>query len=92
MYKMIIKIQENKNGSHENQKSIPAKLPVGWAYVPENINIPASFPFVNLKTNGNIVIKMTERQAPEPEPLPSEPTLEERMNAAEEAILMLMEV
>lgn len=78
---MIIKIQENENGSHNNQSFVPAEIPVGWAVVPEEMEIPDSFPFVDIETEGQIVVKMVKKAVPPVPPQPIEPTEEDDVNA-----------
>ena len=90
---MIIKIEQNENGSYDNQSETPKIVPQGWAVVPESIEIPKTFPFVTIKVNSGIVTEMTAGTLPLPEPTPEpEPTAEERLTALEEAVLAMMEV
>lgn len=82
---MLIKIEANSSGGHDNQSSVPKVIPSGWAVVPDNIVIPETFPFVNLEVEGDLVTAMTAGIIPEPEPQPEpEPTLEERLEMLEE--------
>lgn len=46
---MIIKIEAYENGAHANQSTTPIILPEGWAIVPEDMEIPDTFPFVNIE-------------------------------------------
>ncbi len=79
---MIIKIEPNSNGSHANQSTTPKVIPDGWAVVPDSIEIPDTFPFVNIETENGVVISMTAGIIPAPEPLPKpEPTAEDDMAA-----------
>lgn len=90
---MIIKIEQNANGSHENQSETPKIIPQGWAVVSGNIEIPKTFPFVNLKIENGVVVEMTAGELPPPAPATDpEPTTEERLTALEEAVLAMMEV
>lgn len=70
---MIIKIEQNKNGSHANQNPGPGITPEGWAWVPPGIEIPDTFPFVNIKVEDGVVTSMAAGIMPEPEPLEPEP-------------------
>ena len=90
---MIIKIEQNENGSHANQSIVPKNIPDGWAVVPADIEIPSTFPFVNLTVADGVVTEMTAGIVPAPalEPAPA-PTAEERLTALEEAVLAMMEV
>ena len=70
----IIKIEPYENGAHANQTS-SSKLPVpdGWAAIPDDMEIPASFPFVDIEASDGVVTSMTEREIPAPTPkTPSE--------------------
>lgn len=60
-----IKIQENDNGSHENQFTFE-ELDLGseWAIIPEDMSIPQSFPFVDIEVEEGIVVQITEKEIP----------------------------
>lgn len=45
---MFIKIEKNPDGSHAFQ--IGGKLEEGWAYVPADMERPATFPYCNIET------------------------------------------
>ena len=85
----IIKIKAFENGAHANQKSDFISVPGGYALIPETMQIPDSFPFVDIETQEQggvfVVTKMTARDIPEPaasEPAASEPaapTVEEQL-------------
>lgn len=49
----IVQIEAQSNGAHANQTtSIPLpQIPEGWAVVPEDLEIPDTFPFVDLTVN-----------------------------------------
>lgn len=68
----IIKIEAYENGGHDNQtifdEVIP--LPEGWAVIPDDMDIPATFPFVNIIVDGDTVVTMTAGVMPPPEPEP----------------------
>lgn len=70
---MIIKIQQNENGSHSNQSSNPKIIPNGWAVVPDYLTIPNSFPFVDIILDGQTVVELIEKTVPTPEPIIPEP-------------------
>lgn len=64
----IIEINQLDNGAHRNQTvNNSFKIPDGWAAIPDNIIIPDTYPFVNIETNGQIVVSMTAKEIPEPE-------------------------
>lgn len=82
---MIIKIEAYANGGHANQTTNPGFVPEGWAIVPDNLEIPETFPFVDVKVEEQegvmVVIEMTPGTVPEPETEPeAEPTTDELLN------------
>ena len=88
---LIIEIESLQNGAHRNQgidNANPDTFPVpdGWAFVPDDIQVPDTFPFVDITVDGQTVTSMTAgvvpEQEPEPEPEPV-PTLEERVATME---------
>ena len=88
----IIRIQKNQNGSHDNVTGGSIFPPPGWAVVPDEMEIPETFPFVEIEVEGNVVTKMTAGVVPEPEP-DTEPTpaLKERVAALEAENKLLKE-
>lgn len=66
----IIEIKALENGAHRNQDSNLSYVPEGWAIIPDTIEIPDSFPFVNIEVEEGVVTKMTEGVVPEPIPIP----------------------
>ena len=65
-----IKITPNENGSHQNQfgGGFPGE---GWAIIPEEMEMPSTFPFVNIEVEDSVVTSMTEGVVPpQPEPEP----------------------
>ena len=84
---LIIEITALENGAHRNQTGTFRTIPDGWAVVPEGMDIPGTFPFVNLTAEDGVVTSMTAGVVPEPEPEPEpEPTIDERVTALESAI------
>lgn len=84
---LIIEIAALENGAHRNQTGTFRTIPEGWAVVPKGMEIPDTFPFVNLTAEDGVVTSMTAGTVPEPEPEPEpEPTLEERVTSIESAI------
>ena len=83
---MIIKIEPYENGAHANQSPTPKIIPEGWAVIPDNIELPSTFPFVNLTIdeNGNIT-GVTAGVVPDPEPEETEPS------EAEDAAALLID-
>lgn len=66
----IIEIIALENGAHRNQFGDISTVPEGWAVIPEYMEIPNTFPFVNIKVEGATVVSMTAGTMPEPEPVP----------------------
>lgn len=70
----IIEIQPQSNGAHRNQ-TIQGGMacPEGWAIIPADVPIPATYPFVTLTVEGQTVTGMEPGVVPEPEiPAPTE--------------------
>ena len=79
---IIIEIQPQSNGAHRNQTGTFRTIPQGWAEVPSSIEIPDTFPFVNIEVENGVVTSMTAGVVPEPEPEPTpEPTQLDRIEA-----------
>lgn len=77
----IIKIEPYDNGAHANQTSSATfPVPPGYAFIPDDMPIPDTFPFVDIEVEGDppVVVKMTAGVVP-PEPEPPEPTVEDRI-------------
>ena len=71
---IIIKIEPYDNGAHDNQ-TWNGEVPDGWAVVPEDMEVPESYPFVDIEVADDVVTAMTAREIPipeEPEIVPSE--------------------
>lgn len=79
---MIIRIEAYENGAHANQSITPQTVPEGWAEVPDWMEIPDTFPFVDVTAENGVVTSMTAGIVPEPEPEPADtPTELERLRA-----------
>lgn len=79
----IIEIHALGNGAHRNQNG-PDVCPEGWAVIPDEMEIPASFPYVGIKTDEStppVVTEMTAGTVPEPEPEQEEPSQLDRVAA-----------
>lgn len=59
----IIKISALENGAHENQTMHGVRAPAGWAIIPDDMAIPATFPFVTVEASGGIVTALSPDQA-----------------------------
>ena len=78
----IIKIKPQLNGAHQNQASTANIMPPkGWAIIPDEIQIPETFPFVDIEVEDGVVTSMTAGVVPEPEPEVYEPTEIDDINA-----------
>lgn len=79
----IIEIAPLDNGAHNNQTSSAiTSPPPGWAEIPAGMEIPETFPFVDIEVSGNVVTKMTAGVVPEPEPAAEpKPTQLDRLEA-----------
>lgn len=63
----IIEIEALPNGGHRNlQGDSIVVIPEGWAAIPVDMEIPESFPFVDIIVVNQIVTEMTAREIPEP--------------------------
>ena len=81
----MIEIIALDNGAHRNQ-TYPGVLPEGWAIIPFHMEIPDTFPFVDItveEVDGVMTVaSMTVGVVPEPEPEPErEPSADEILNA-----------
>lgn len=90
---MYIQIEKNADGSHAFQTG--GAMDNGWAVVPSDMQIPDSFPYVDIEvgevTRPSIdggadivrmeVLSMTERAIPEPPELAYEPSVDEVLSA-----------
>lgn len=47
--KGILKIEQLPNGAHQNQLGQFENIPDGWAVIPDDMELPASFPFVGVE-------------------------------------------
>lgn len=65
----IIEIEALENGAHRNQNVPFSEIPLGWARIPDNMTLPASFPFVSTTVEGNVVVSMESGIVPPPDPV-----------------------
>lgn len=84
---LIVEIATLNNGAHRNQNCSLSYIPEGWAVVPDTIEVPGTFPFVDIEVDGQTVITMTPGVVPEPEPPEPDPqpTLDERVQTLEDS-------
>lgn len=65
----IVKIEQNSNGSHDDQMGVGIAVTDGWAIVPENMQIPETYPFVDIETAE--IIETTTNEAGESVQVPT---------------------
>ena len=58
----IIEIKVLDNGAHRNQNGTFSSVPEGWAVIPETMEIPFTFPFVNIVVDNGVVTEMTANE------------------------------
>lgn len=77
----------DENGRHTYIKGDNIIPFPGYALVPEDLEIPSSFPYVDIEVENGVVVKMTPLPVPpppEPEPEPEpQPTLGDRVTTLE---------
>lgn len=62
----LIEISADKNGFHNNiETKRTMKTPDGWAEIPDEMEMPDTFPYVNIEVKNGIVTKMTAGVVPE---------------------------
>lgn len=66
----IIKIEPFDNGAHDNQSWNGPVIPEGWAAIPDDMEVPDSYPFVNITVEDGVVTSMTAREVPVPDNTP----------------------
>lgn len=76
----IIEICALPNGAHRNQTGSIPVIPSGWAAIPDGMEMPDTFPFVDVTAENGVVTGMTAGVVPEPEP-EHEPTEQEDTDA-----------
>jgi len=70
----IIEINALSNGAHRNQNGGFSVVPDGWAVIPDGMEVPETFPFVNITVEGQIVTSIAAGVVPDPEPIVDEPS------------------
>lgn len=61
----IIEVRALSNGAHRNQTGVFPVIPTGWAVIPDDMEIPASFPFVDVVAEGGVVTELLPGETPE---------------------------
>lgn len=84
----IIEIEALSNGAHRNQTSYESEMtpPEGWAIIPEDIEIPSCFPFVDIQMEDGVIVNLTGnyeayKKAIAVSAQPEEPTQLDRIEA-----------
>ena len=89
----MMQISALENGAHRNQ-TYHGFLPKGWAIIPDGLDIPDTFPFVDITVEDfegrAVVATMTAGVVPEPTPQPDPmPSIDERVATIENAMKSL---
>lgn len=80
----IIEIAALENGAHRNQSGFVGDVPAGWATIPDDMEVPETFPFVGITVEGGVVTGMTSGIVPDvPDPGGQKPSIEDRVTALE---------
>lgn len=95
---IMLEIVALENGAHRNQ-TFSGFLPDGWALVPDGIEMPDTFPFVNIEVANDdegraVVVCMTAGVVPEPDPEPDpepEDEADAEPSAADDTAAMLID-
>lgn len=65
----IIEIETLDNGAHNNQfTNRDIEVPEGWVIIPDDMEIPETFPFVSFHYRKGVVTDMAAGVVPPPEP------------------------
>lgn len=84
----IIEIVACDNGAHRNQNASLSKVPEGWAMIPDDMEIPSTFPFVDIEVEDGVVVSMTAGVIPEE---PAEEEAEYEPTAQDDTDAMLID-
>ena len=85
----LIKIEPYANGAHANQASSgTVNVPDGWAVIPDGMELPDTYPFVELTVSKGVVVHMEPGNIVAPEEAPAEESgdLAARVEALEAAV------
>ena len=79
---LIIEVKALLNGAHRNQTvDNLTEVLEGWVVVPDEIEVPDTFPFVDIEVEDGVVTSMTAGVIPEPETEEVVPTAEDDLMA-----------
>lgn len=80
----IIEIAPLENGAHRNQSGFVGDVPAGWAAIPDGMEVPETFPFVDIAVEDGVVTEMKAGIVPDaPDPGSKKPSVEDRLTALE---------
>ena len=82
----IIEIASLENGAHRNQDGFIGDIPDGWAVIPDSMEVPETFPFVDIAAEDGVVTEMKAGIVPDvPDSGGQKPskTVEDRLTALE---------
>lgn len=90
---IIIELTPLKNGAHRNQTTSGLlSVPNGWAVIPEDMEVPETFPFASVEAINGVVTALTPGTVPEPQPKPEAvPTVDARVAKLENENKLLKE-
>lgn len=90
---IIIELTPLKNGAHRNQTTSGLlSVPNGWAVIPEDMEVPETFPFVSVEAINGVVTALTPGTVPEPQPKTEPvPTVDARVAKLENENKLLKE-
>ena len=80
----IVKIESESNGFHDNRMGNISYVPDGWAVIPENMKLPAMFPFVDNEVKNGIVTSMVAGIVPDA--VESKPTVKQQIEALKQQL------
>ena len=80
----ITEIAALENGAHRNQSGVVGDVPAGWAAIPDDMEVPDTFPFVDITVDGGVVTEMEAGIVPDvPDSGGQKPSIEDRVTALE---------
>lgn len=78
----FIEINALENGAHDNFTTTDEiETPDGWVIIPDDMEVPLSFPFVTFHYRKGVVTDMSPLPIPAPEPPNDEPDPNDVLNA-----------
>jgi hypothetical protein len=66
----LIEIIAHESGAHRSYTiNIITPVPEGWAVIPEEMELPSSYPYVDIEVEDGVVTAMTARERPKRTPV-----------------------